>query len=147
INHSLAWLVEQLLPFWEEGVYYLCTAKCFFGRKAFVVLIPIFCDAEAAAHIAGFAGHSHHYFCRHCLSELKDIDNLNPATWLKCDWETHKEVALLWKDSPAHIQQQLYDQYGLHYSELLRLPYINLLKFTIFDSMHFGDLGLLESHI
>ncbi|KIK56021.1 hypothetical protein GYMLUDRAFT_133211, partial [Collybiopsis luxurians FD-317 M1] len=146
INHSLALLMDELLPFWKEGVYFLRTAEFFFGRKVFMALIPIVCDAEVAAQIAGFASHNYHFFCQRCYLELKDIDNLDPDTWPMRDWETHQEVALLWKDSPEGERQQLYNKYGLQYSELLRLPYINLLKFTIFDSMHFGDLGLLESH-
>lgn len=147
INHSLAWLVDQILPFWEEGVYYTRTAKYILGRRTFVVIIPIVCDTEAATEISGFASHSHHNFCRRCLLQLKDIDNLDPDTWPLRDAQTHREIALEWKNSPEPGRKALFDKHGVRYTELLRLPYMDLILFTIFDVMHFGDLGNLRTHI
>lgn len=146
IDHSLAWLVDQLLPFWDEGVYYARTAKYFLGRRAFVALIPIVCDTEAATEVSGFASHSQHNFCRRCLLQLKDIDNLNPDTWPLRDAQKHREIALEWKDSPRSVRAALYNQHGERYSALLGLPYMDLILFTIFDIMHLGDLGALATH-
>ncbi|KIK58691.1 hypothetical protein GYMLUDRAFT_170570 [Collybiopsis luxurians FD-317 M1] len=146
INHSLGWLVDQLLPFWNEGVYYMRTARHFLGRKVFAVLIPVVCDTEAAHEISGFASHSHTYFCRRCLLKLENIDNLNPETWPQCNPQRHKELALQWKDASEEVQKFIYKEHGLHWTELLRLPYLDPIMFTIFDKLHFSELGLKESH-
>lgn len=59
-----------------------------------MALIPIVCDMEAATEVSGFASHSQHNFCRQCLLQLNDIDNLDPDTWPLRDAWKHKEIAL-----------------------------------------------------
>lgn len=147
INHSLAWLVDQLLPFWEEGVYYMRTAKYRLGRRSFVALIPVVCDTEAATEVSGFSSHTHHFFCRRCLLRLNDIDNLQPHTWPLRDSQKHRDFALQWKTGSATERKELYDTHGLRWTDLLRLPYMDIILFTIFDILHFGDLGNFRTHI
>lgn len=139
--------MDQLLPFWDEGVYYTRTAKYSLGRRAFVTLIPIVCDTEAATEVSGFTSHSHSNFCRRCLLQISEINNLDPDTWPLRDGQKHREIALLWKESSESVRAALYKEYGERYSDLLRLTYMNIILFTIFDIMHFGDLGALKTHV
>ncbi|KAJ3897878.1 hypothetical protein F5879DRAFT_813384 [Lentinula edodes] len=146
VNHTLRILVKQLLAFWE-GVYYTRTARHRIGRKVYVVLLPVVCDTEAAIQISGFAAHNHTHFCRRCLLPISDIHNLNPETWIKRDPVKHREQAFEWKVASPARRDAIYKAHGIRFTELMELPYWDLILFTVIDDMHFGYLGLFKTHL
>lgn len=78
INEILKPLVNDLLPFWDPGVYFSRTFRYAKGRLVRCVVIPLVCDLPAVRQMAGFAGHSSTHFCSFCLLPHDQIGNLNP---------------------------------------------------------------------
>ncbi|KAJ3836789.1 hypothetical protein F5878DRAFT_662668 [Lentinula raphanica] len=147
VNHSLQKIVDQLLLFWN-GIFFTRTSKYPKGRTVYAALAPAVCDTEGAHSLSGFASHSHKYFCVRCVLPIQDIHNLDPDTWPKRNLETHKIQAALWRDAPSQTaRRKIYDDYGMRWSELLRLPYWNPITYTIIDSMHLSYLGLFATHV
>ncbi|KAJ3720318.1 hypothetical protein C8R42DRAFT_582858 [Lentinula raphanica] len=147
INHTLQKVVDQLLLFWN-GVFFTRTSKYARGRTVYAALAPAVCDTEGAHSISGFASHSHKYFCVRCILPIQDIHNLDSSTWPIRDIETHKLQANLWRDAPSEAaRHQIYENHGMRWSELLRLPYWNPILFTVIDSMHLCYLGLFATHV
>ncbi|KAJ3710726.1 hypothetical protein C8R42DRAFT_596772, partial [Lentinula raphanica] len=147
VNHSLQKIVDQLLLFWN-GIFFTRTFKYPKGRTVYAALAPAVCDTEGAHSLSGFASHSHKYFCIRCVLPIQDIHNLDPDTWPKRNLETHKIQAGLWRDAPSQTaRRKIYDDYGMRWSELLRLPYWNPITYTIIDSMHLSYLGLFATHV
>ncbi|KAJ3722348.1 hypothetical protein C8R42DRAFT_580159 [Lentinula raphanica] len=146
INYTLRVLVEQLLPFWQ-GISYTRTARYRLGRTVFIALLPAVCDTEAAIQISGFAAHNHTHFCRRCLLPISDIHNLEPNTWIMRDPDKHKELALEWKEASQMRREAIYRDHGVRWTELLKLPYWNPIRYTVIDDMHLGYLGLFRTHL
>lgn len=60
--------------------------------------------------------------------------------------EEYVEKATLWKEASSKDQKILFEEHGIRYSELLRLPYWNPVSYVVIDSMHGILLGLLRHH-
>ncbi|TFY82685.1 hypothetical protein EWM64_g1325 [Hericium alpestre] len=147
LNHFLALLVDDLLPFWTPGVFLSRTANRDKGRLVKAVLIPLVSDMLGAKQAAGFSGHSSKTFCSYCLLPLDRIEEFDRERWPTRDPEEHIRLATAWKNAKTpDDQQHIYETYGLRWSELLRLPYWNPLLFTVIDSMHNLYLGVLKYH-
>ncbi|RPD57158.1 hypothetical protein L227DRAFT_479728, partial [Lentinus tigrinus ALCF2SS1-6] len=147
LNHYLKIIVDELLVFWETGVYFSRTAKYETGRLVRCALIPLVCDLPAARQTAGFGGHSAKYFCSMCKLPHVDINNLDDATWEPRNCEEQKDLARVWRDLPsAWARDQAFKGNSIRWSELMRLPYWDPIKYTVIDSMHNHYLGLLKTH-
>ncbi|KAG2738629.1 hypothetical protein P692DRAFT_201730859 [Suillus brevipes Sb2] len=147
INHFLKLLVDDLLPFWNPGVTFSRTAKYPDGRIIRIALIPIVCDLPAAKQIAGFSGIGSKFFCSYCLLPSYDIDNVDRSQWPPRDVETHRKHATAYRDAATpEERQRLFDQFGVRWTELLRLPYWDPISFTVVESMHILYLRILRYH-
>ncbi|KAG1905079.1 uncharacterized protein F5891DRAFT_889289, partial [Suillus fuscotomentosus] len=139
--------VDDLLPFWDPGVTFSRTAKYPDGRVIRIALIPIVCDLPAAKQVAGFGGIGSKFFCSYCLLPLYDIDNLDRSQWPARDVEAHRKHARLYRDAPTlEERQRIFDQFGVRWTELLRLPYWDPISFTVVESMHILYLRILRYH-
>ncbi|KIK14286.1 hypothetical protein PISMIDRAFT_66318, partial [Pisolithus microcarpus 441] len=118
INHFLRPLVDDLLDFWKEGVRFSQTHLHPTGRLVRAALIPLVCDVPAARQTGGFAAHMHR---RHATT-----------------WKNAKTLA---------EKHEITKNFGVRYSELLRLPYWDPISFTIIESMHAFFLHILPEHI
>lgn len=148
INHFLKPLVDELLLFWNWGVYYSRTFKHAKGRLIRCALVPVVCDTPAARQLMAFGSHSSTHFCPYCGLTLNDIDNLDTDTWPP-GIETREQFLALaeqWRDTSSSERKKLFDQHGVRYTELLRLPYWDPVKFIVIDSMHALLLGNLQTH-
>jgi hypothetical protein len=120
INHFLKLLVDDLLPFWDPGVTFSCTAKYQDSRIIQITLIPIICNLPAAKQVVGFSGISLKFFCSYCLLPLYDIDNLDRSQWPPCDVEIHHKHACSYRDAPMLEERQcLFNQFGVRWTKLL----------------------------
>ena len=147
INHILEPLVDDLLQFWNPGVFIKQTAHHTGGRLCFSVLIPVVCDLPAARQISGTASHAATHFCSFCKLPLHDIDNLNVDSWSVRTYEEHMKSASAWKAAESSEDRlKLYHQNGIRWSELLRLPYWDPTTFVVLDCMHSILLGDLKRH-
>lgn len=97
INHYTRLIVNDLLAFWDPGVFFSRTAAYPEGRFALGVLIPIICDLPAARQISGFAGHSATYLCSICLLERDNIENISKDSWTYRTREAHLHSAEEWR--------------------------------------------------
>jgi Transposase family tnp2 len=147
INHVLAPLVDDLLRFWEPGVFIRRTANHLHGRLCRVALIPIVCDLPAARQVSGSASHASNHFCSFCKLPFYEIDSLDVASWPQRTWKEHREAACAWKNATSSTARlKLYRQNGIRWSELLRLPYWDPTNFVVLDCMHSLLLGALQRH-
>lgn len=148
INHHLRLLVDDLLEFWDPGVYFSRTYRRKSGRFFKGMLVPLVADLLAARQVIGLPGSlTAHSFCTFCDLDHDDIDVLDPTEWPAKDVDHIRRISKLWKnaDSEQH-QQQIFEAWGLRWSALLDLPYWDPVHYTIIDSMHALDLGLLQTH-
>lgn len=147
INHFLQPLVDELLVFWDTGVYYTRTAKYALGRLVRCALVPLVCDLPAARQTAGFGGHKSKFFCHMCKLPRSSINNIDVDSWVPRTCEDHKETARKWRDLPTpQLRQAAFKQNSIRWSELFRLSYWDPIQYTVIDSMHNHYLGLLKHH-
>ncbi|KAH9893362.1 hypothetical protein C8Q73DRAFT_608263, partial [Cubamyces lactineus] len=139
--------VDELLEFWNSGVYYSRTAKHALGRLVRCVLVPLVCDLPAARQTAGFGQYNAKFFCSMCRLPKNDIDNLDPSSWPSHDSEAHRMAAQAWKSKlTTSARQTAFEEHSVRWSVLLDLPYWDPVRFTVIDSMHNHYLGLLKHH-
>jgi hypothetical protein len=146
-NHFLKILVDDLLPFWNPGVFFSKTFKYPNGRLVRCALIPLICDVVGSRPVAGFRSHNSRWFCTCCYLDLDQIENLDYQNWPPRDAEIHRKHAEMWKNADTVAQRlQFEEKFGVFWSELLRLPYWHPILFTVLDAMHNFYLGLLKNH-
>ncbi len=148
INHLLRPLVDDLLRFWDPGVYYARTFRYTSGRLVRCALVPVICDLPAARQLMAFASHSSTHFCCYCGLKKDDLDNLDMSTWPPGIKSREEYVALAeqWRDASLAQRAKLFEKHGVRYSELLRLPYWDPIKFVVIDSMHALFLTDIKHH-
>ena len=147
INHFLKPLVEELLVFWETGVYFTQTAKYAAGRLVRCALIPLVCDLPAARQVAGFGAHNAKFFCSLCKLTIDQISEIDTTKWPLRSCEEHKAAAAEWRDKPTDAQRDAaFQTNSIRWSELLALPYWDPIQYTVIDSMHNHYLGLIQRH-
>src|SRR5205823_8379286 len=61
--------------------------------------------------------------------------------YLRLDNEVHKQLAADWKEGSRAEQTRIFADYGIRYSPLIKLPYMDLIRFTVIDPMHNLYLG------
>jgi len=148
INNFLRILVDELLEFWEPGVFFSRTARHRLGRVVSLAVIPLVCDVLGARQVGGFLSHAATLFCSFCLLPADMIENLDVSSWPTRTSQEHRAHANQWRlaktsDKREHIAKT----HGVRFSELLRLPYWDAIWFTILDSMHAHFLHALPQHI
>lgn len=147
MNHFLSLIVDDFLPFWQNGVFFSRTAKHDSGRWVNAAIIPLIADLPAARQMAGFGGHNMTFFCSYCHLKLEDMEELDVSRWSSRTYTEHLRHAREWRDAPnTHVRERLFSQTGIRWTELLRLPYWIPFLFTALDSMHNHYLGLVEDH-
>ena len=147
INSFLRPLVDDLLIFWRTGVYISRTLRYPRGILVRCAVVPLVCDLPAARQMSGFASHASNHFCAFCTQTLGDIQNIDRNSWTPRDQISHRLAAAAWRDAPTEVDRAaLFNQYGVRWSELLRLPYWDPTRFTVVDSMHAFFLRLFRYH-
>lgn len=149
INHFLRPLVDELLEFWDPGVYYSRTAKWSRGRLARLAMLLLVCDLVAARQMSGFGSYTHTYsLCTLCHIPKDEVEETDVSKFPIRKLAEHREAALRWLNASSALErQQLFDNNGIRYSELLRLPYWNPFLYTVVDTMHNIYLNVIQRHI
>jgi hypothetical protein len=148
-NHFLTPLVDDLLDFWDPGVFFSATSKYPNGRRVRCALIALVCDLPAARKIAGFAGHSANHFCSRCkcTENNETLNNFDIKSWnFRENTECRKEGEQFKAAPTATRATEIFKWYGRRWSELERLPYFDITRFVVVDPMHNLLLGLLQEH-
>ena len=146
LNSLLKPAVDELLKLWD-GHTFRQHFKSFFVR---VALLCIACDVPAARKVAGFMAHNAKRGCSRCLKEFpvkafgdKPIfSGFDRNTWPKRDSESHRRDAhRTLKATSSSQRKKLESTLGVRYTELLRLPYYDCVRFVVIDPMHNLLLG------
>ena len=75
------------------------------------------------------------------------MEHFDPVAWPKRDLLEHKAHAEAWRDAQSEAERELiFQEHGIRWTELLRLPYWDPIKFTAIDSMHNLYLGIVKTH-
>lgn len=149
-NHYLTPLVDAFLEFWKPGVRFTRTFNFPLGRLVLCALVVVVCDLLAARKVSGFAAVSHTHFCSicHCTRKKEGYGDVNYDEW---EWRTHdecRESADQFRNATNPKERQaIFDRSGLRWSELLRLPYFDPVRFIVVDAMHNLFLGLVKEHL
>lgn len=147
LNHFLRPLVNELLVLWDTGIFLSRTRSRKTGRIVRAAIIPLVCDLPALRKTVGLAAHSSHNFCSHCRLQRSDINNLDRTSWQRRTWHEHFWVAEQWKNSSTHAdREKVFEEHGIRWSELLRLPYWDPTRYALIDAMHNLFLGELHHH-
>jgi hypothetical protein len=149
LNHYLTPLVDDLMEFWDQGIYLSRTSEYRHGRLVRCALICVVCDLPAARKTAGFAAFSHHYFCAicYCDRDTHGYGDLNVGSWRRRNNDECRAHANSYINAPnAKLRQAQFDSSGLRWSELYRLPYFDPARFVVVDAMHNLFLGLIKEH-
>ena len=59
----------------------------------------------------------------------------------KRDGKEHRKKCFEWKDLPPPERDKFFSIHGVHWSELARLPYFDIVRQSIIDPMHNLLLG------
>jgi hypothetical protein len=149
INHALQLLVDDLLEFWTDGVYFSRTYKHRVGRLFRAMLVPLIADMMAVRQVIGLPGvTTAHYFCTFCDIDYDDINILDRTEWPSKNAVEFRRFATLWKGAQSEKHQlEIFQAFGVRWSALLDLPYWNPVLYSVIDSMHALDLNLFQNHV
>ena len=145
INSYLSPLVQDLLELWERGI-----SLTYCGKEVTVhtALLCLACDVPAARKTGGFLSHSARQGCSKCTKTFtydKDQQRTNFSGFDLCPPRSHAQhVASAQESRQANTQAEREakeKESGSRYSELMRLPYFDCVRFTIIDPMHNLFLG------
>ncbi|KAJ3979398.1 hypothetical protein F5890DRAFT_1374771, partial [Lentinula detonsa] len=76
-----------------------------------------------------------------------DFLNLDPGSFQLRTNEEHREMAKAWLAEPNEdARQDMFEQTGVRWSELLRLEYWDPIQNTVIDPMHGFYLGIFQRH-
>jgi hypothetical protein len=149
INNYIRPLVDDLLEFWSPGVHFSRTHEFRHGRTVFCALTAVVCDLPASRKVAGFASHSHEFFCSlcYCTRKRDGYGTTDYRSWLRRGNADSHEYAERWRNAlNAKTATAVLNESGLRWSELLRLPYFDPSRFVVVDAMHNLFLGLINFH-
>ena len=146
INSFLEPIVLELLKLWT-GVEILTTE----GNQ--IVRAALLCnssDIPATRKVGGFVGHGAVKGCSRCLrsfttnsfTDKADYSGFDSATWPTRSLEEHKRKGMEWKHARTQVERHKIErEYGVRFTELLRLPYFDSARFSVIDPMHNILLG------
>lgn len=148
INSYLKPLVDELLNLWEGT---LIETSDFFGKAPVrCALTCVTCDLPATRKLCGFKSFSSLHGCSKCFKEFpcdsfgtkSDYSGYNRDQWQKRTHNQHlQQVAEVVAANTASKRDETEKKYGVRYSELLRLPYFDIVSFHVIDPMHNLLLG------
>ena len=146
MNSFLEPLVNDLLKLWRGVEMNRCEGL----KKVQAVLLCTPCDMPATRKLNRFLGHSAQKGCSRCLKsfdtlnfgEKPDYSGFVRELWPKRDNKNHKEQGIKWRQAKTLTEQhKIEKEYGVRYTELLRLPYFDTMHFSVVDPMHNKLLG------
>lgn len=149
VNHYLAPLVDEFQSFWETGIRFSQTYNHPGGRLVQCALVLVICDLLAARKTSGFAACTHERFCSvcHCTQSCQGYGDTNYHNWKRrTNTECRNAAESYLRATTPESRLQEFNKAGFRWSELLRLPYFDVVRCVVVDSMHNLFLGLIKEH-
>ena len=150
LNTFLKPFVDELQLLWK-GVN-LTTYVHPAGVEVRAALLCIAADSPAARKVSGFNAHNAIYGCMKCLKkfpgrvgEKKSYAGYDCNCWpVRMMIQHYKQAMSLLRCKSKSARQDKEREYGLKYSILIELPYMDVIRFTILDPMHAIFLGTVK---
>ena len=153
INTYLKPMVDELLDLWN-GIQLECSTSTLGIRTVRVALALISSDIPATRKICGFYGFNALYGCSKCMKQFPKSSFASPPnfsgfdrdTWLVRDLKLHHTKALEAKHARTNAaREKIQSEMGIRYSELLRLPYLDIIRCHLVHVMHNLFLGTAKN--
>ena len=145
INHFLRPLVDSFLASWKAGTWFTKTIAHATGHLVRSVIALVISDMPAARKISGFAAPTSRHLCNLCWLQKSNIGEFNTDRWKRRTLEEYRDAATRWRDAETKKEQgRIFKEAGIRWSELLRLPYWDPIRFLAIDGMHNLFLGLAQ---
>lgn len=150
INHYLSPIITELELLWK-GMTLNSTNECPNGKDIRVAVIIASCDIPAARKLCGHV--SALVSCHRCEKRSNYVNNQhsfggmeNMEEWfIKKDSTKHRQNALDWRRCKSNAERARFvKKNGVRWSELLRLPYFDPIRFVTVDPMHCLFLGIAK---
>ena len=148
INSYLKPLIDELLILWNGVI--LRNSSMFGITPIRCALTCITCDLPATRKLCGFKSFSSLHGCSKCFKEFPcesfgvkpDYSGFQRDHWVPRTHNEHlRQVNEVMAANTATKRDEIEKKYGVRYSELLRLPYIDVVNFHVIDPMHNLLLG------
>ena len=147
INSFLAPLVDELCKLWHEGVL-LKHSGSIVPERFKAALLCVACDMPASKKVRGFTAHNSKHGCNKCAKEFKTGSFGESTDYSGFDSCPSRNINDHRRQVDEILAQPTLEQRnaketlcGARYSELLRLPYFDCIRFTIVDPLHNLFLG------
>ena len=76
------------------------------------------------------------------FGEKPNYSGFERELWLKRDFKSHQDQGMKWKHAKTLAERHTIErEHGVRYTELLRLPYFDTIRFSVVDPMHNILLG------
>ena len=149
LNYYLKPLVDDLEVSWQKGVFYSQTALHPQGRIARAAVVCEVCDLPAARDLAGLThSTSKSNPCNVChATGGANLGNCEKDKWVHRDVAEIRRIAASWRDAPtAKDRDLIFQEHGVAWTELYRLPYYDPTRQVTVDAMHCILEGLVQLH-
>jgi hypothetical protein len=160
LNHFLRPLIDDMCRAWHDGIFITQTALHRTGRSTKSIIANVICDLPAARKTSSLAPSISKIFCSvcNCWHELDDKGSIvkhwrrllcrtDYEKWTKRDVAEMRQAAEQWRDaSTTKEQEEIFERFGVRWSELWRLPYWDPTTQLVVDSMHCLFEGLAKFH-
>ena len=148
MNSFLKPMVDELLIIWE-GIT-VQPHSYTIPVQVRGCLLGVACDTPATRKVCGYTSCSSTHGCSKCLKtfscsafgEKLDYSGFDRHNWPLRTLDQHCFALHALENATCQTQcEQVEREFGVRYSELVRLPYFNIIKQHIIDLMHNGYLG------
>ena len=148
INSYLSPLVDELIELWEVGVNLRHSGSLVFPERFRAALLCVACDMPASKKVCGFTAHNARRGCNKCTKEFQtrgigeatDYSGFEPCRGRNII-DHRRNIEEIQAQTTQELRNAKESLYGARYSDLLRLPYFDCIRFTIIDPMHNLFLG------
>lgn len=153
LNHYTRILINDFKESWERGVHVSRTACNPRGALTRSAIICSVCDLPGGRKAAGLTRQNHRQLCSVCglICEPKKYDQ----TWRRTDYEDWprrssyemRKQAKAYRDAASEEERAaLFAAHGVRWSEFWNLPYWDVTRQLVVDSMHCILEGLAHHH-
>ena len=148
MNTYLKPMVDELLILWE-GIPFQPHSYTI-PVQIHGCLLGVACDTPATRKVCGFTSCSSTHGCSKCLKtfscsafgEKLDYSGFDRHNWPLRTLDQHCFALLALENATCQTQcEKVEREFGVRYSELVRLPYFNIIEQHVIDSMHNLNLG------
>ncbi|KAI0349222.1 hypothetical protein OH77DRAFT_1499641 [Trametes cingulata] len=148
LNYYLRPVVNQMVDSWKRGVRHSRVAtksgSCV-SRSAIAAAVMDLVAARKTAQLASHSAHIYRSVCNCTMLETRGRTDFE--CWTRRDPAKMRECAEQWRDAGSKSERdKIFQQHGVRWSELWRLPYWDPTRQLVVDSMHCIFEGLVPYH-